>query len=77
MKEEKAVGRKQKAAQTRRALPSALCLLPSSFASSLPRRRRVTSICTDFEDQARAGGFRLIAGVDEVGRVFLPAILRD
>src|SRR5256885_185100 len=37
--------------------------------SSLPsRRRRVTSICTDFEDTARAEGFRLIAGVDEVGR---------
>jgi ribonuclease HII len=45
--------------------------LPSSLIphpSSLPRRRRVSSICTDFEDQARAGGFRLIAGVDEVGR---------
>jgi ribonuclease HII len=36
--------------------------------SSLPRRRRVSSICTDFEDEARSGGFRLIAGVDEVGR---------
>lgn len=38
--------------------------------SSLPaaRRRRVSSICTDFEDEARAVGFRLIAGVDEVGR---------
>src|SRR5437763_11368614 len=36
--------------------------------SSLRRRRRVTSICTDFEDTARAEGFRLIAGVDEVGR---------
>jgi ribonuclease HII len=32
------------------------------------RRRRVSSICTDFEDEARNGGFRLIAGVDEVGR---------
>ncbi|HKR01164.1 MAG TPA: ribonuclease HII [Pyrinomonadaceae bacterium] len=32
------------------------------------RRRRVSTICTDFEDAARAGGFRLIAGVDEVGR---------
>jgi ribonuclease HII len=32
------------------------------------RRRRVSSICTAFEDEARAGGFRLIAGVDEVGR---------
>jgi ribonuclease HII len=38
---------------------------PSSLR---PRRRRVTSICTDFEDEARAGGFRFIAGVDEVGR---------
>src|SRR5918992_2808390 len=37
-------------------------------SSSLPRRRRVSSICTDFEDEARASGFRLIAGVDEVGR---------
>jgi ribonuclease HII len=25
-------------------------------------------ICTDFEDEARASGFRFIAGVDEVGR---------
>lgn len=33
-----------------------------------PRRRRVSSICTSFEDEARAGGFQLIAGVDEVGR---------
>ena len=32
------------------------------------RRRRVSSICTEFEDEARARGFRLIAGVDEVGR---------
>ena len=32
------------------------------------RRRRVSSICTDFENAARAEGFRLIAGVDEVGR---------
>ena len=32
------------------------------------RRGRVSSICTDFEDAARRGGFRLIAGVDEVGR---------
>ena len=32
------------------------------------RKRRVSSICTTFEDEARAGGFRLIAGVDEVGR---------
>lgn len=36
--------------------------------SSLRRRRRVSSICTDFEDEVRAGGFRFIAGVDEVGR---------
>jgi ribonuclease HII len=32
------------------------------------RRRRVSSICTEFEDEARARGFRLVAGVDEVGR---------
>jgi ribonuclease HII len=37
-------------------------------SSPTPRRRRVSSICTAFEDEARAGGFRLIAGVDEVGR---------
>jgi ribonuclease HII len=37
-------------------------------SSCIPRRRRVSSICTDFEDEARKGGFRLIAGVDEVGR---------
>ena len=42
---------------------SSLTLPPSSL-----RRRRVSSICTDFEDQARNSGFRLIAGVDEVGR---------
>src|SRR5205085_10646376 len=45
---------------------------PSSLIpppSSLPRRRRrVSSICTSFEDEARASGFRFIAGVDEVGR---------
>ena len=40
-------------------------LLPSSLRG---RRRRVSSICTDFEDQARQTGFNLIAGVDEVGR---------
>ena len=55
---------------------SPLSLIPPP--SSLPRRRRrVSSICTSFEDEARASGFRFIAGVDEVGRVFLPAILRD
>jgi ribonuclease HII len=42
---------------------SSLTPHPSSL-----RRRRVSSICTDFEDEARAGGFRFIAGVDEVGR---------
>ena len=31
-------------------------------------RRRVSSICTSFEDEARSGGFQFIAGVDEVGR---------
>ena len=36
--------------------------------SSLPRRRRVSSICTEFEDEARSRGFQLVAGVDEVGR---------
>ena len=43
--------------------PSSLIPHPSSL-----RRRRVSSICTDFEDEARERGFRLIAGVDEVGR---------
>ena len=50
---------------------SSLIPHPSSLRSpsSLPpRRRRVSSICTDFEDEVRASGFRLIAGVDEVGR---------
>jgi ribonuclease HII len=32
------------------------------------KRRRVSSICTTFEEEARACGFRLVAGVDEVGR---------
>jgi ribonuclease HII len=44
---------------------------PSSLRphpSALRKRRRVSSICTAFEDEARACGFRLIAGVDEVGR---------
>src|SRR3954467_5782049 len=47
------------------AADSSLCPHPSSLPT---RRRRVSSICTSFEDEARAGGFRLIAGVDEVGR---------
>lgn len=37
------------------------------------RQKRVSEICTAFEDEARAGGHRMIAGVDEVGRVFLPS----
>ncbi len=41
---------------------------PVRRVSASPRPRRVSSICTDFEDAARAGGFRFIAGVDEVGR---------
>jgi len=32
------------------------------------RRKRVSEICTAFEDEARARGHRMIAGVDEVGR---------
>jgi len=32
------------------------------------RTKRVSTIGTDFEDEARARGFHLIAGVDEVGR---------
>jgi ribonuclease HII len=31
-------------------------------------RRRVSAVGTAFEDEARACGFRLVAGVDEVGR---------
>jgi ribonuclease HII len=43
---------------------SSLIPHPSSL-----RRRRVSSICTTFEDEARAAlGSRFIAGVDEVGR---------
>jgi len=40
------------------------------------RRKRASEICTAFEDEARAGGHRMIAGLDEVGRVILPALLR-
>ena len=32
------------------------------------KRQRTSSICTSFEDEARQSGYRLIAGVDEVGR---------
>ena len=32
------------------------------------RQKRVSEICTAFEDEARAAGGRMIAGVDEVGR---------
>ena len=32
------------------------------------RQKRVSEICTAFEDEARARGHRMIAGVDEVGR---------
>ncbi|MDQ1560061.1 MAG: ribonuclease [Pyrinomonadaceae bacterium] len=32
------------------------------------RRKRVSEICTAFEDEARSRGHRMIAGVDEVGR---------
>lgn len=32
------------------------------------RRRRVSLIGTSFEDEARSRGFKLIAGIDEVGR---------
>jgi ribonuclease HII len=53
--------------KTKDADVSSSSLIP--HPSSLPRRRRrVSSICTDFEDEVRASGFRLIAGVDEVGR---------
>lgn len=41
---------------------------PAPHPSPLGRRRRVSSICTEFEDEARARGFQLVAGVDEVGR---------
>jgi ribonuclease HII len=47
---------------------SSLSPSPSSSTPPPRRRRRVSSICTDFEDEARRRGFRLIAGVDEVGR---------
>ncbi|HYG09811.1 MAG TPA: ribonuclease HII [Pyrinomonadaceae bacterium] len=32
------------------------------------RQKRVSEICTAFEDEARVRGHRMIAGVDEVGR---------
>ncbi|HEX8634450.1 MAG TPA: ribonuclease HII [Pyrinomonadaceae bacterium] len=32
------------------------------------RQKRVSEICTAFEDAARANGHRMVAGVDEVGR---------
>jgi ribonuclease HII len=44
------------------------CDADPSAPSANRRPRRVSSICTDFEDEARRGGFHLIAGVDEVGR---------
>ena len=59
--------------ETAEEVDSSLIPHPSSLQR---RRRRVSSICTDFEDEARARGFRLVAGVDEVGRVFLPRVLR-
>ena len=34
----------------------------------MSRPKRISAIGTAFEDEARAGGHRLIAGVDEVGR---------
>jgi hypothetical protein len=54
---------------------SSLIVHPSSLHGR--RRRRVSLIGTSFEEEARSRGYRLIAGVDEVGRVFLPAPLRD
>jgi len=40
-------------------------------------RKRQSLIHTLFEEEARAVGFARVAGLDEVGRVFLPAGLRD
>ncbi|HEX5708033.1 MAG TPA: ribonuclease HII [Pyrinomonadaceae bacterium] len=34
----------------------------------MAREKRVSTICTKFEDEARARGHRLVAGLDEVGR---------
>jgi ribonuclease HII len=34
----------------------------------MPPRQRLSTICTSFEDEARAAGYRWIAGLDEVGR---------
>jgi ribonuclease HII len=47
---------------------SSLHPTPNTQHPRSARKRRVSTICTDFEDEARAGGFELIAGVDEVGR---------
>jgi ribonuclease HII len=33
-----------------------------------PRRQRTSTICRDFEEEAMTSGYRLIAGLDEVGR---------
>lgn len=44
---------------------SSLIAHPSSLRG---RRRRVSLIGTSFEEEARSRGYRLIAGVDEVGR---------
>jgi ribonuclease HII len=34
----------------------------------MKRQKRASQISTAFEDEARSGGYRMIAGVDEVGR---------
>jgi ribonuclease HII len=47
------------------AASSSLIAHPSSLGR---RRRRASQIGTAFEDEARSCGYRLIAGVDEVGR---------
>jgi hypothetical protein len=37
---------------------------------------RPPKVGTSFEEAVRAEGYQLIAGLDEVGRVILPAMLR-
>ncbi|HEY0097611.1 MAG TPA: ribonuclease HII [Pyrinomonadaceae bacterium] len=42
--------------------------LVTRHSSLMARQKRASEICTAFEDEARAGGHRMVAGVDEVGR---------
>ncbi len=43
----------------------------------MARQKRQSLIHTLFEEEARGSGYGRVAGLDEVGRVFLPAALHD